>query len=130
MSILATPARPTSQFQAPLNMERLWAGDLTQLPASQQIQALNLTSSNSQPAASNLAWTQQQQQQQHQQQRAIGDHKPLPLLTTIIGGAHHPDDQDEDDQPMICMICEDKATGLHYGIITCEGYVTISVSYF
>ncbi|RWS15164.1 C4 zinc finger domain containing protein-like protein [Dinothrombium tinctorium] len=22
---------------------------------------------------------------------------------------------------MICMICEDKATGLHYGIITCEG---------
>ena len=26
-----------------------------------------------------------------------------------------------DSQPMICMICEDKATGLHYGIITCEG---------
>lgn len=23
--------------------------------------------------------------------------------------------------PQICMICEDKATGLHYGIITCEG---------
>lgn len=30
---------------------------------------------------------------------------------------HH----DEDDQPLVCMICEDKATGLHYGIITCEG---------
>lgn len=29
--------------------------------------------------------------------------------------------QDEDDQPLVCMICEDKATGLHYGIITCEG---------
>ena len=28
---------------------------------------------------------------------------------------------DEDEQPMVCMICEDKATGLHYGIITCEG---------
>lgn len=28
---------------------------------------------------------------------------------------------DDDEQPMICMICEDKATGLHYGIITCEG---------
>ena len=28
---------------------------------------------------------------------------------------------EEDEQPMICMICEDKATGLHYGIITCEG---------
>ncbi|GAU91006.1 hypothetical protein RvY_03344 [Ramazzottius varieornatus] len=25
------------------------------------------------------------------------------------------------DGPMICMICGDKATGLHYGIITCEG---------
>ena len=25
------------------------------------------------------------------------------------------------DSPMICMICGDKATGLHYGIITCEG---------
>lgn len=28
---------------------------------------------------------------------------------------------DEDEQPLVCMICEDKATGLHYGIITCEG---------
>jgi len=28
---------------------------------------------------------------------------------------------DEEDQPLVCMICEDKATGLHYGIITCEG---------
>jgi hypothetical protein len=27
---------------------------------------------------------------------------------------------DEEEQ-LICMICEDKATGLHYGIITCEG---------
>ena len=30
-------------------------------------------------------------------------------------------DEDEDATPMICMICDDKATGLHYGIITCEG---------
>ena len=28
---------------------------------------------------------------------------------------------DNDEHPMICMICDDKATGLHYGIITCEG---------
>ncbi|CAG2103421.1 unnamed protein product [Medioppia subpectinata] len=27
----------------------------------------------------------------------------------------------DSNQPMICMICEDRATGLHYGIITCEG---------
>ncbi|CAG5097039.1 Similar to Hr4: Hormone receptor 4 (Drosophila melanogaster) [Cotesia congregata] len=31
----------------PLNMERLWAGDLSQLPAAQQLQALNLTASGS-----------------------------------------------------------------------------------
>ena len=27
----------------------------------------------------------------------------------------------DSNQQMICMICEDRATGLHYGIITCEG---------
>ena len=27
----------------------------------------------------------------------------------------------ECEQPLICRICDDKATGLHYGIITCEG---------
>lgn len=34
---------------------------------------------------------------------------------------HSEGPHDEDDQPLVCMICEDKATGLHYGIITCEG---------
>lgn len=29
--------------------------------------------------------------------------------------------EDSEDGPQICMICDDKATGLHYGIITCEG---------
>jgi hypothetical protein len=28
---------------------------------------------------------------------------------------------DSANSQMICMICEDRATGLHYGIITCEG---------
>ncbi|GIX81328.1 hormone receptor 4 [Caerostris extrusa] len=46
--------------------------------------------------------------------------------TTVTSAAstslnHAGEDDDEDDQPMVCMICEDKATGLHYGIITCEG---------
>ena len=27
--------------------------------------------------------------------------------------------------PMVCGICNDRATGLHYGIITCEGYVDL-----
>ena len=56
------------------------------------------------------------------------------MMTTINGGgglAGRPSvngngdvnrmEEDDEDTPMICMICEDKATGLHYGIITCEG---------
>lgn len=27
----------------------------------------------------------------------------------------------DNEEPMICAICNDRATGLHYGIITCEG---------
>uniref|UniRef100_A0A182PMS3 Hormone receptor 4 n=1 Tax=Anopheles epiroticus TaxID=199890 RepID=A0A182PMS3_9DIPT len=97
----------------PLNMERLWAGDYAQFSSvgsqqqqqQQQQQALNLTS-------------QQQQQQQHN----------LSWSLSGIGSGSGPkkemlDDMppEEDDQPLVCMICEDKATGLHYGIITCEG---------
>ncbi|EEB12648.1 orphan nuclear receptor nr6a1, putative [Pediculus humanus corporis] len=80
----------------PLNMERLWAGDLTQLPVSQQNQALNL-------ALPPGDWPR--------------DGRPQGI--TIIGEPKH--DPEDDEQPMICMICEDRATGLHYGIITCEG---------
>lgn len=36
--------QPTIRSQNPLNMERLWAGDYSQLPSGQQIQALNLSS--------------------------------------------------------------------------------------
>lgn len=36
-------------------------------------------------------------------------------------GAGQTSQPQENEQPMICMICEDRATGLHYGIITCEG---------
>lgn len=49
------------------------------------------------------AVAQHQQQQQHQQLAGVGPNACV------------------DNQPMICMICEDRATGLHYGIITCEG---------
>ncbi|XP_049782282.1 hormone receptor 4 [Schistocerca cancellata] len=111
-------------FATPLNMERLWAGDLTQLPSAlQQAHALNLTaaagSGASWPAAPPRASDEESKfvlgmhhhQHQHQQAQA---HPPLPP-------AQHHDDQEDEEQPMICMICEDKATGLHYGIITCEG---------
>lgn len=96
---------PTTTFPSPfaavpLNMERLWAGDLTQLPANQQLQALNLTA----PVATPPLY-------------ARGGAMPA-TSESAVGGAQEGDDE---EQPMICMICEDKATGLHYGIITCEG---------
>ncbi|XP_014251568.1 hormone receptor 4-like isoform X2 [Cimex lectularius] len=80
---LGQETSPNTTGTRALNMERLWAGDLSQLPGAQQITALN------------LSWAKQQPTK--------------------------PDDHEDDEQPMICMICEDKATGLHYGIITCEG---------
>ena len=43
--------------------------------------------------------------------------------TTSLGRATMDLNPEDDEEPLICMICEDKATGLHYGIITCEGYV-------
>ncbi|XP_044260020.1 hormone receptor 4 [Tribolium madens] len=88
-------APSTAHFAAaPLNMERLWAGDLRQLPLSQT--PLNLSS-------------------------------PPPVYTSgaekNVGESTSESQEaaEEEEQPMICMICEDKATGLHYGIITCEG---------
>lgn len=36
-------SQPTMRSQHPLNMERLWAGDYSQLPAGQQMHALNLS---------------------------------------------------------------------------------------
>lgn len=88
----------------PLNMELLWAGDVSQLPAQQQLHALNLTQAAGVSGAVGVAG-------------ASSLALPRPELRTYAPEA----DRDEDDQPMICMICEDKATGLHYGIITCEG---------
>lgn len=98
----------------PLNMERLWAGDLTQLPAAQQMQALNLTASGSaaQPWVSNGGTIVKSEAAS----QSISFAPPAPPLP--------PQEHEEDETPMICMICEDKATGLHYGIITCEGWVS------
>lgn len=96
-------------FHVPLNMERLWAGDLSQLPvaATHQMHALNLTA-NTGPewpmAGSN------------------GENKSAP-----VNAYHQMEEADEQEQPMVCMICDDRATGLHYGIITCEGYVRHSL---
>jgi len=129
-----TPQPPTTQ--APLNMERLWAGDLSQLPASQQVHALNLSAG--QPVWGQPMWA--------QRNGCVGGNggpgglggpaasgsspvepkNALPPAPPLVASLC----PDEDDQPMICMICEDKATGLHYGIITCEGLVSsLSISF-
>ncbi|XP_058836496.1 hormone receptor 4 [Topomyia yanbarensis] len=87
----AQPWTP-SRTGLPLNMERLWAGDYSQFPTGHQMHALNLTS----PQPWNMP--------PGPKKELLDDMPP-----------------DEDEQPLVCMICEDKATGLHYGIITCEG---------
>lgn len=78
-------------------MERLWAGDYSQLPPG-QLHALNLSAA---------------------QQPWGGGSTNTTGLGRGLDNPHEP--TDEDEQPLVCMICEDKATGLHYGIITCEG---------
>jgi hypothetical protein len=35
------------------------------------------------------------------------------------------DDNTPDKEHELCAICNDRATGLHYGIITCEGWVQL-----
>jgi len=72
---------PPPRRRSPMNMERLWAGDMSQLPAHV------LESQNG--------------------------HMNL--------GGLRPNQDPEDEDPLLCNICEDRATGLHYGIITCEG---------
>ena len=52
--------------------------------------------------------------------------KPRPPTTGTTPPGSIPDvalkaeDSDNED-PLVCAICNDKATGLHYGIVTCEG---------
>jgi nuclear receptor subfamily 6 group A len=104
---LVSPQSPsTAHFTTtPLNMERLWAGDLRQLPVNQQTQALNLSSPTPGPPGVYCG--------------SVSDVK-----ISIMNESSTSESQEateEEEQPMICMICEDKATGLHYGIITCEG---------
>ncbi|XP_027207779.1 hormone receptor 4 isoform X6 [Penaeus vannamei] len=84
----------------PLNMERLWAGDRSQLPQTQP----------DSPAAMNLSTV-----------GMWGSRTNGVEGATSAPAQPAPVEEDEEDQPMICMICEDRATGLHYGIITCEG---------
>merc|ERR550532_3265516 len=88
-SVIPSSTAPSSQQppppprrRSPMNMERLWAGDMSQLP-SHVIESQN-------------------------------GHMNM----TMLRPGHQ---LAEDEEPLLCNICEDRATGLHYGIITCEG---------
>ncbi|XP_042226826.1 hormone receptor 4-like isoform X3 [Homarus americanus] len=101
-SYIHSPTSVDSQRHpsTPLNMERLWAGDRTQLPHTQP----------DSPAALNLSTV------------GMWGARTNSIESVVTAPAQPtPVEEDEEDQPMICMICEDRATGLHYGIITCEG---------
>merc|ERR1711953_688551 len=87
-SVIPSSTAPSSQQplppprrRSPMNMERLWAGDMSQLP-SHVIESQN-------------------------------GHMNI--------GGLRPNPDHEDEEPLLCNICEDRATGLHYGIITWEG---------
>lgn len=47
---LQNRSRPVGRPPHALNMERLWAGDYSQLPAGQQLHALNLSAQQQQQA--------------------------------------------------------------------------------
>ncbi len=108
-------------------MERLWenaersaaAAAIKQRPDSQ---ALDYSVCSGRSVIVNGHQNQQQQQQQQQQPEPASSRVQL-IHGGVDGNQHRMLDDEEDDTPMICMICEDKATGLHYGIITCEGYI-------
>ena len=50
-----------------------------------------------------------------------GDASSLKSSGLDSQGHSEESNSDEDESLMLCSICCDKATGLHYGIITCEG---------
>lgn len=88
---------PSSTRPMPINMERLWQGDRSQLPGFEtDIVANNAVNKYEQMAS---------------------DPPPPPPNDTTLYSSIEPDTE----PPLICMICDDVATGLHYGIITCEG---------
>lgn len=51
--------------------------------------------------------------------------KPRDEISSLTESMKQEDSDGE--EPMVCAICNDKATGLHYGIITCEGCVFLSI---
>ncbi|XP_042897151.1 hormone receptor 4 isoform X2 [Parasteatoda tepidariorum] len=120
-----TPARATfGRESSPVGFTRYWPtnglsnGDHKTLSPPRHLtesQALNLTVNGSSKSDDEI-------------QHPTGSSSALLLSVTqnavssasVVSSVNHVGDE-EDDERMVCMICEDRATGLHYGIITCEG---------
>ena len=80
----ANPKEVPPRRPLPMDMERLWAGDMSQLP-NLQLSSLDIKSQN-----------------------------------RIINLVMYPNKIAEGEEPPPCNICQDRATGVHYGSITCE----------
>ena len=109
--VITSMAPPVQHPQQPLSMERLWEAERSN--AAQQAkrpESAALDYSLNAPAGSVAATP-----------TTNGHAARIGHQTALTNGNGVSVDEEEDDTPMICMICEDKATGLHYGIITCEG---------
>lgn len=103
-------ARPVIHQNGALSMERLWesAERKPQRPDSQALDYSLIGGARSVIVSSNQA-------------NGEGNGRVAVPPQSEVNGRTVQADDEEDETPMICMICEDKATGLHYGIITCEG---------
>ena len=73
-------------------------------------------SSNSTP--SSMYYTNSAQLNKESEMCCINDEPCNSILENEMKGM---DADSDNEEPMICAICNDRATGLHYGIITCEG---------
>lgn len=114
---------PSAQQAAPLSMERLWETAAAKqrngvVAADPQALDYSVCSGRTVIVSSNSNGDVSSALNGHHNGRA-------PSANGHSNGIHPAESRmevdEEDDTPMICMICEDKATGLHYGIITCEG---------
>ncbi|XP_076454831.1 hormone receptor 4-like [Babylonia areolata] len=48
-------------------------------------------------------------------------HNRWPPASSSDSGQQHVQEESDGEEALVCAICCDRATGLHYGIITCEG---------
>nr|UUJ74943.1 HR4 [Lepeophtheirus salmonis] len=108
---------PPSRRSSPMNMEKLWAGDRSQLldkmgppPSSSTPSFLEMDNKGGLHIDSSTPTS----------TANINSNNPPPIHQSGgPGDNNNPSSQPQ--QSLVCMICEDRATGLHYGIITCEG---------